>query len=206
MTPSGSNDIDLLARIARELHAETGAPEKLPALWMLTDPERMTDPVASAQRLPRGAGVVLRHFGRDGVDELAEGLAEATAARGLRLLIAADARRAEKYGAGAHWPARLADRAAHWRNDHPDALMTMAAHDARELEAAMKAGADAAFLSPVFGTRSANARAPLGVEGFSALAAGSSLPMIALGGVNAETAAQLPGSGAAGLAAVDAFA
>ncbi|BBE22627.1 hypothetical protein MN0502_15100 [Arthrobacter sp. MN05-02] len=47
--------------------------------------------------------------------------------------------------------------------------------------------------------------APLGVDGFAALAAGSDLPCVAIGGITTADAAALRGAGAAGMAVVSAI-
>jgi thiamine-phosphate pyrophosphorylase len=60
-------------------------------------------------------------------------------------------------------------------------------------------------VSPVFASRSRSAGTPLGIERFAALAAGVQTPVIALGGIDAANAHLLIGSGAAGLAAVEAW-
>jgi thiamine-phosphate pyrophosphorylase len=61
------------------------------------------------------------------------------------------------------------------------------------------------MISPVFASRSPSAGKPLGVVRLFEMARGSAAPLIALGGVNARTAGELLGSGAAGLAGVEAF-
>ena len=66
-------------------------------------------------------------------------------------------------------------------------------------------GAHACVLGPVFATRSGAANPPLGLFRASQLARAARVPVIAIGGVNAETAARLSGRGFAGVAAVDAF-
>ena len=56
---------------------------------------------------------------------------------------------------------------------------------------AERAGADGVFISPVFPTRSHKHSATLGIDGFHRLAQGTSLPVIALGGLTAERATAL---------------
>jgi thiamine-phosphate pyrophosphorylase len=70
-------------------------------------------------------------------------------------------------------------------------LKLATAHDAKEIVAADRAGADAIFLSPVFATRShPNAKA-LGPVRFRMLANKAKAPVIALGGMTTETAKRL---------------
>jgi thiamine-phosphate pyrophosphorylase len=145
--------------------------------------------------------VIYRHFGAPARRRMARALARVCGDRGLALLIAADPDLARDIGAdGVHWPeARLpAIR-------EPFALVTAAAHSSEAVSRAARFGADACILSPVFPTRSASARKPLGLFRASQIARAASLPVIALGGINGRTASRLSGRGFAGLAAVDGF-
>jgi thiamine-phosphate pyrophosphorylase len=65
---------------------------------------------------------------------------------------------------------------------------------------------DAVLLSPVFVSKSASAHPPLGVRAAARMARDANIPVIALGGINAENASKLRGRGFAGLACVDALA
>src|SRR5690606_2605857 len=105
---------------------------------------------------------------------------------------------------GVHLPERALGSAPHLAARRPDWLLTGAAHsyeavqDARSLHALV--------LSPVFAAGGGSASKPaLGVDGFSALAAQAPCPTYALGGINAGSAKALIGSGACGLAGVEAI-
>lgn len=188
-----------LAAQARRLNREAGAPP-IPALFFFTDPERTPDPCAIARRLPRGAAIVYRHFGAPDRAHLARRLATIARSRGLSLLIGADPELAARVGAaGVHWPQRLGVQRS-------PGLITVAAHDASGTALAAASGAHACILAPVFPTHSSAGRPPLGLFHASQLALTAALPVIALGGVNTETARLLSGRGFAGLAAVDALA
>ncbi len=100
-----------------------------------------------------------------------------------------------------HWPERLLPAQ---RGDFR--FVTGAAHDAQALARAAAARLDACVLSPVLPTKSASARAPFGIFRASQMARASAIPVIALGGVNSETARKLAGRGFAGIGAVEAFA
>lgn len=192
--------LEVLWRTARAL-APLG---RLPPLFFVTDPDRTPDPAAVAERLPRGAGVIYRAFGAVGALETARRLREIADARGLTLLVGLDAGLAEACGAdGVHLPERALAEPSAMRADHPDWILTSAAHGPRGIVAAEVLGMDAVLLSPVFPSRSRSAGQPLGVERFSAMARSAGLPVYALGGVTAETAPALIGSGAAGIAAVE---
>jgi thiamine-phosphate pyrophosphorylase len=192
----------LLAALARQLNRDAGAPGA-PSLYFFTDPKRTPKPLKIANQLPRGAAVVYRHFGAPDRMRVATGLADICRRRGLLLLIAADPDLARRVRAhGVHWPeARLPARRA------PGAgFVTVAAHSAAAVARAAAFGADACVLGPVFPTRSNARRRPLGLFRASQIARAARVPVIAVGGVNADTARRLVGRGFAGLAAVDALA
>jgi thiamine-phosphate pyrophosphorylase len=171
-------------------------------LFFLTDPERTPDPIALVRRLPRGAGVIYRHFGASDRGRTAARLARACMARGLLFLIAADPVLATSVGAdGVHWPElRLPDA-----RDPRLRLETASAHGAEAAVRAERFGASACILGPVFPTRSAAGKPPLGLFRASQIARRLSIPVIALGGVTGETAQRLAGRGFSGLAAIDAL-
>ncbi len=177
---------------------------RLPALWFVTDPARVADPVAVAERLPRGAGVIFRSFGRPDAEAVGRALAKAARARGLVLLVGLDARLAAKIGAhGVHLPERALHLAPRLKRQRPRWLITGAAHGVPALQRAARFGLDAALVSPVFPSNSASAGRPLGVTRFAALAWASATPVYALGGIRRTNAARLKHSGAIGLAAVE---
>lgn len=141
-------------------------------------------------RLPPGAGIVFRHYSLAMDERRALFDAVRQAAPGP-VLLADTAERALAWGAdGSH-------------GRHQGAT-TAPAHDLAEIRAAEAAGATAVFLAPVFPTRSHPGARTLGAEGFAALAGGTPLPVIALGGMNARRAQSL--SGAHGWAGIDAWA
>lgn len=81
----------------------------------------------------------------------------------------------------------------------PEMFVGMSCHDREEVARAR--GADWIFLSPVFAVPSKGAH-PLGLEGFADLAAQSSSPAYALGGVDASNVRACLDAGAAGIAAI----
>lgn len=123
---------------------------------------------------------------------------------GSPLFVAADIRLARDVGAnGVHWPFRF--------GPPPDTeargglLLTVPCHSHGEIQRAAEAGAAAAFVSPVFATRSHPGAPHLGVDAFRAMADRSPLPVLALGGVNAANAWRLAGPNVVGFGAIDAF-
>lgn len=176
-----------------------------PALLFFTDPVRTPQPWLTVAGLPPGSGVVYRTFGATDARATAERLRRLTEARGVRLLIGLDADLAEAIGAdGVHLPERALDRAAVLRQRHPHWQVTGAVHSAAALAGAR--ALSAAVLSPVFAAGGGSAhRSALGVTAFTAAVRAAPLPVYALGGISADNADSLTGSGACGLAGVAAI-
>lgn len=162
--------------------------------------------MAVIRRLPMGAGVVYRAFGAPGAAEAGRRLAREARSRGLVFLVGSDAALAAWSRAdGVHLPERQAVRVRGLKRARRGWRVTCAAHSPAAIVSARRAGADAVFVSPVFESASPSAGMPLGPVRFAALVAGAGLPVYALGGLNAASARRIAGSGATGLAAVDAF-
>ena len=191
-----------LGRAARRRNPRMRAPP----LLMLTDPRRTPDPLDAAAGLPRGAGVIYRAFGDPEAVRVGLALAALCRRRGLILLVGADEALAVRIGAqGLHLPERDVAKGRAIRARRPKWIVTGAAHSRRALARAAAAGLHAALLSPVFESLSPSAGRPLGAVRFARLARGAGLPVYALGGINVSTARRLAGSGASGLAAVEAL-
>jgi thiamine-phosphate pyrophosphorylase len=154
-----------------------------------------------ATRLPRGSGIVFRHFGAPDAEARALRLLAIAKRRGLCLLIGQDHALALRIRAhGVHLPERLAHRAALLRRARPEWLVTSAAHS---LRAARNGVAHAVVISPVLPSNSPSAGAALGSLRLAAVVRRSGRPAYGLGGVNARTARRLRASGLIGLAAVE---
>jgi thiamine-phosphate pyrophosphorylase len=191
-----------LARAAAALNARSGS--ALPALVLMTDDERLPDPLAAARALPRGSMVILRARQRSHRAKLAVDLRRITRAAGSRLLIANDADLAGRVGAdGLHLSEAEATQAARWRALRPHWIITAAAHSARTT---CLPALDAVFLSPVFATQSHSGATPLGAGRLRFIALQSPRPVYALGGIDGASAQRLAGARLAGLAAVGALA
>lgn len=191
-----------LARAAAALNAHSGS--TLPALVLMTDDERLDDPVAAARALPHGSMVIVRarHDARRA--KLAGQLRGIARARQLKLLIANDAGLAVRVGAdGIHLSQSHARQAAHWRALHPRWIITAAAHS---LSACRIRDADALLVAPVFATASHPGANTLGPVRLRIIARQSPRPLYALGGVDAVTATQLSGARLVGFAAIGALA
>lgn len=170
--------------------------QPLPRLWLMTD-ERMGDDLWQAlARLPRGSGVIFRHYRTRDRRALFERVRKVARRRGLVLLLAGSPREAAAWRAdGVH------GRSPHRRLPRP-LLRTTPAHTMRELAAAR---AQAVLVSPVFATRSHPDARPLGALRFAGLARRSAMPVIALGGMDARRFGRLARLGAYGWAGIDAF-
>ncbi|USI74232.1 thiamine phosphate synthase [Sphingomonas morindae] len=173
--------------------------QTLPRLWLMTDERIGAALLPALSRLPRGAGVIFRHYGLAPAARQALFRQVRAVARARRqvLLLAGPPRLAISWGAaGAHGPS------PHRRTARP-LLRTMAVHDRRQLHAARRA--DLRFVSPVFPTRSHPGAPALGPVRLGLLL-GAERRAIALGGMSPAHARRLRPLGLAGWAAIDALA
>ena len=163
----------------------------IPSLWLVSD--QRTDAVLerALRRLPRGSGLVYRHYHLPAPERAARfrQLARLCRQRGLVAVWAGDAVTARRVGAdGAYGaPGALATG--------PSSLRLVTAHSLHELGAALRARADLVLLSPVFPTRSHPGAATLGPLRWLAIARHSPVLVAALGGMTAHRARRLPGYG-----------
>ena len=173
--------------------------QPVPRLWMMTDERQGERLLPVVKSLPEGAGIVFRHYslGEEARRAHFEQVRGAARPRGLVLLLAANPETAAAWGAdGSHG----------WEGDSVFGLLrSVSVHDAAEMARANALGADLAFVSPVFETRSHPGKTPLAHDELQALVASARMPMIALGGMDAERAETLAGTGIYGWAAVDAW-
>ena len=164
--------------------------QPLPRLWLMTDERQGDDLWRALKRLPRGSGVVFRHYGltKSERQRLFSTTKITTRARHLLLLTG---RQKLREADGAHNARRG---------------VSASAHNLRELRAAERRGAAFVFLSPVFPTRSHPGARTLGRVRFGLIAQQARIPVIALGGVDARKGRSLRALGAYGWAGIDAWA
>lgn len=175
----------------------------LPRLWLVTDHSRLADPLPAAARLPKGSGVIFRHYEATDREAIGRALSRLCRARRLTLLVAGDAKLAFRLRAqGIHLPEHAAGRIGGLRRQ--GWLVSAAAHSTAAVARARKARM--LVISPVFPTRSHPGAPTLGPVRFAALARRSSALVIALGGISEETARRLRGGRVHGLAAIGALA
>ncbi len=160
----------------------------LPHLWLISDARNDAGLAHALAKLPRGSGLIYRHYHLPEPERLARfrELRRAARARGHMVILADSALTAREWGAdGVYGSAR-----ALWPR-RAGMLHLATAHDLAEIGLAARLRADAVLLSPVFPTRSHPGGAVLGPARFRLLARQSLLPVIALGGMTAHNARTL---------------
>ena len=167
---------------------------RIPPLWFFTDQDRVPDPRAIVAALPKGlCGVVLRH------DDMRLGRDIARSCRDRRnlLVVAGDWKLAHNLRAGNHL---RGGRGVAGRG-----LVTSSVHNRVELERALRAGADAIFISPLFATASHPGQRSLGPTRGTSLATRFHGPRIALGGVTGTNLHRIPARVFSGLGGIGCF-
>jgi thiamine-phosphate pyrophosphorylase len=170
------------------------ARQPLPRLWLMTDERQSEGLLGAIARLPDGAGIVFRHYS---LPEVARRdlFARVRAAAPGPVLLAGPSGQALAWGAdGSHGSGR------------GEGLRSAPVHDFAQIRAAERSGTDLLFLSPVFATNSHPGARTLGLARFAWLARRTTLPVIALGGMNPARGRRLASFGAYGWAGIDAFA
>jgi thiamine-phosphate pyrophosphorylase len=160
----------------------------LPALWLISDARNDAGLEAALAALPRGSGLIYRHYHLAGPERLARFrvLRRMAKAQGHCVVLSDSALTAREWGADGIYgaPRSLYPRRA-------GLLHLATAHDMAELGLAARLGADAVLLSPVFATRSHPGGRTLGAVRFRLLARQLRMPVIALGGMTADRARAL---------------
>lgn len=163
----------------------------VPRILLLSDARNDAALARALGRLPRGSGLVFRHYHLAPAARRARfgALRRFCRRHGHAILLSGAAAQARAWGADGAYaaPARLGRRTG--------GLRLATAHDLAELRDAARAGADAVLLSPVFATRSHPGAPVLGPVRFHLLAALSGVPVIALGGMNRRRARRLHSHG-----------
>jgi len=168
--------------------------QPLPRLWLMTDERQGERLWGALERLPRGAGIVFRHYGLPPRERRRLFARVRAVARKRRLVLLAGSA-----------PIAGAD-GVHGGGRRRSGLRSASAHNLAELKAAERRGAHLVFISPVFPTRSHPDARTLGRIRFGLIARQARIPVIALGGVDAHNGARLQALGAYGWAGIDAWA
>lgn len=172
--------------------------KQLPTIWLMTDERMGIGLIPAIAALPRGSGVVFRHYSLSGCERCGLFKAVRAAARRYGHVVVlggptTDTRRWR--AAGAH--GRSAKR--------HQGLHTAPVHSVPERIAAERAGADLLFVSPIFATQTHAGARPLGRARFGLMIRGARAPVIALGGMTANKARSLRAMGIYGWAAISAL-
>ncbi len=163
----------------------------LPIRWLISDARNDAVLEDALRALPAGSGFVFRHYHctADARRKRFDLLLTLAKQQGHLMILSGDGRMARLWGADGIYasPGALIGTSAEC-----ESLLRLATvHDAAEMRAANALCADAAFVSPVYETRSHAGAAVLGRAGFERLAEQAAMPVIALGGMNCERAAEL---------------
>ena len=159
----------------------------LPSIWLISDSRNDAALERILRRLPRGSGLVFRHYhlGPAKRRERFASLKRLARCRCHTVALAASPAVARRWGADAvYGPPQGLSRG-------PAMLRLVTAHSLREVAQAVRARADAVLLSPAYPTRSHPGQPALGPVKFRLLAARAKVPVIALGGMNLRRAQQL---------------
>lgn len=163
------------------------ARQTFPELWLVTDERNDALLDQAIRRLPRGSGLIYRHYHLSDGERVARfrELARLARARGMVVVLGDSALTAAEWGADGIYgaPRALAPRR--------DMLRLATAHSLAEIADANHAGADAVLLSPAFPTRSHPGAAALGPVRFRLIAQFAQMPVIALGGMDPQRADRL---------------
>ena len=197
-----------LGKVALKLHAKNKyTATRLSPLILMTDPTRIPDLPNIVATLPKGSAIIYRHFGKkDHVIE-AQLLREITKAQNQQLLIGGgDIDLALKIKAdGVHFSrnTKLVDL-REFKALHPNKLVTLAALKTGSYDGSLTF-LDGLFVSSIFKSNSPSAGEPIGLKHLKQAVIKFKAPIIALGGITAQTAPKLIGSGIYGLASIDGF-
>ncbi|HEY9164447.1 MAG TPA: thiamine phosphate synthase [Magnetovibrio sp.] len=200
-----------VAKLAAGLNWHRFKPAALPSFYLMTDDTRLKNPLvdilALLKRLPHGGVLVLRHRDLAQLTTLAQVLVPIAHRLKLKVLLAGDVRLALRLKCdGVHLSqSRVRRGRLRIRALPPGFMVTAAAHDGFSIQRAFQSGADGVMLSPVFPTASHPRAKALGLLRFMSLANGSPRPIIALGGVTAETVKRLALGQTSGVAAIGAW-
>lgn len=162
--------------------------QTLPQLFLLSDArnDRVLEP--TLESLPGGSGFIFRHYHCAPAERIARyrQLWHICRKRGHLIILADSTLTAREWCADGVYGAP--------RTLFPtrrDMITLATAHTMAEIAQANRARADAVLLSPAFATRSHPGAPTLGAARFRALARHAKMPVIALGGMNAQRARAL---------------
>lgn len=162
---------------------------------------------AVAQAIEGGATMVQlreKHISFDEYVARAREIGAVCARYGVPFIVNDSLAVAKAVGAGVHLGASDGDIAEARRALGPDAIVGATAKTVAQAQAAARAGASYLGSGAVFGSTTKADAKPMTIAQFSEICRAVSIPVVAIGGISAENALLLKGSGAAGLCAVSA--
>jgi thiamine-phosphate pyrophosphorylase len=178
----------------------------LPSAFYVSDENRNRSVIKTVKRLPLGTGVLFRHYGIENRQKLGKTIASVCKQRKLPLLVAGDAALAHRLKAdGLHLAEWQINKLPLLRCRYPLLQISIACHTYKSLKTAEKLGADLAFLSPLYPTKShpgARSLTPLKASNWIK---NLSIPTYALGGVSEKHFTQLSNAGFSGIAGISLF-
>jgi 8-oxo-dGTP diphosphatase len=210
--PHSKEDQELVWAGLRDLGVAPLLPANAPVLRALALPDRLGITCASLAgeapflrqldaALARGLGMVMvreKSMAREALGRFAHEVVARCHAAGALALINGEAQLAAQCGAdGVHLPASVLMQT---RARPALALCGASCHDAGELAKAQALGVDYAVLGPVLPTLSHPGQPALGWERFAALAAGCTVPVYAIGGMETRHLERAWQAGAHGVA------
>ena len=177
----------------------------MPRLILMSDDERLPDPVAAVKKLSAGDGVILRHRDSSERRRLARILRPLCLRLNVFLIIAGDARLALAVNAdGIHLAeAQIGCSALPvcWARQR-GMIVTAAVHGEAALRRAAGAGLDGVLVSPVFTTASHPGKRSLGILRLARMAGSTPLATYGLGGIDHDNLMRLKHTGLAGVAGI----
>lgn len=166
-----------------------------PKTWLMTD-ERLGEALLPCiAALPRGSGIVFRHYSL-----------EVEARRKLLRAVSATARRCGHILVAGGQPIAIPASLVAGRHGRVRGAMTAPVHTRREAIAAKRMGVKFLFVSPIFATQSHPGKSVLGRVRFGLLIRDLNMPVIALGGMTKMRARSLRKMKIHGWAAISALA
>ncbi len=173
----------------------------------LKEEVKLTDAVEKA--IMGGATIVQlreKHRSEEEIIDMAKELKPVCHKYNVPLIINDSVRIAYKAGAdGVHLGLTDGDIIYARRILGENAIIGATAHNLHEAQAAWAAGADYLGCGAVFGSPTKKNTVPLSIDELNRICTQISLPVVAIGGINAENAMQLKGSGIDGIAVVSAL-
>jgi len=192
----------LPSMVRQDNHQDT----TLPTWFVMTDHERLADPVPLIPYLPPNSALIVRDLDIDRQSKTMRRVLPICQDHGVALLTSLNRPPRYLIGDGIHIPE---NSLCYWKQTDiwrlRPTIITSSAHSFRSLGRAAKFGVDACLLSPVFATKSHKNSASLGMPRFASLCRKASLPVIGLGGISTNQIRRIFMGGATGIAGIGLF-